>query len=85
MKMLMMMVMKVGDDDDFLVMKVIQSWKLSSDESYLEMNVPSDESYLEMNVREDIQTKKLFNSGIARKWEGEVYPCPNFLDAFFTK
>ena len=32
-------------------------------------------------IREDIKTKKLFNSGIARK--GGVYPCPNFLDTFF--
>ena len=39
MKILMMMVMKVGDDDGFLVMKFIQSLKLSSGEIYLEMNV----------------------------------------------
>ena len=33
-KMKMKMKMKVGDDDGYLVMKVIQSLKLSSDESY---------------------------------------------------
>ena len=30
---------KNGDYDGYLVMKVIQSWKLSSDESYLVMKV----------------------------------------------
>ena len=34
MKMEMMMMVKVGDDDGYLVMKVIQSGKLSSGESH---------------------------------------------------
>ena len=36
-KMLMMMAIKVGDDDGYIVMKVIQSWKLSCEEGYLAM------------------------------------------------
>ena len=35
MKMKMKMMTKVADDDSYLVMKVIQSLKLSSDECYL--------------------------------------------------
>ena len=35
----LVMMMKVGDDDGFLVMKVVQPWKLSSEESYLVMKV----------------------------------------------
>ena len=38
-KMKMKMKMEVGDDDGYLVMKVIQSWKLSCEESYLVMKV----------------------------------------------
>ena len=37
-------------DESYLVMKVIQWWKLSSDESYLVMKVTSDEIYLVMKV-----------------------------------
>ena len=43
MKMKMKMV-KFDDDVGYLVMKVIQSWKLSSEESYLVMKVISQRS-----------------------------------------
>ena len=35
----MLMMMKVGDDDGYLVMKVILLWKLYNDDSYLVMKV----------------------------------------------
>ena len=34
---MMKMIIKIGDDDGYLVMKIIQSWKFSSEESYLVM------------------------------------------------
>ena len=38
-KMLMMMMKKVSDDNGYIVMKVILWWNLSRDESYLVMKV----------------------------------------------
>ena len=35
-----------------------------------------------VNVREGIRWKKSFLSGIALKWGGGVYPCPNILALF---
>ena len=37
-------------DECYSVVKVINWWKLSSDESYLVMTISSDESYLVMKV-----------------------------------
>ena len=40
-------------------------------------------SFVSVFLREDIRTKKTFNSVIARKW-GAGYPCLIFLHRFFT-
>ena len=42
-----MKMIKISSDESYLVMKVILSWKLSSDESY---HVTCDEIYLVMKV-----------------------------------
>ena len=47
---------------------------------------PSNQSYLSprcTRVREDIKTKKLFNSGIARMWGGGGLPLPEFFGHLF--